>query len=101
MLRVKQPVTVTAGQTVTANVQDARRRSPRSPVVTTATGEQRRVEVGNAIAQIDAAKLVRDVAVANMGDLLTARAPGVMVVCRTRRPAPARAFASAARARCR
>ena len=51
-----------------------------NPVVTTATGDQRRVEVGNSIAQIDAAKAVADTAVANVADLLTARAPGVLVI---------------------
>src|SRR5690606_16270474 len=50
-----------------------------APIVTTATGEQRRVEVGNAIAQVNAAEVVQTRAVTNMGDLLTARAPGVMV----------------------
>ena len=32
-----------------------------APVVTTATGEQRRVEIGNSVAQIDAAKVVSSV----------------------------------------
>jgi len=49
-------------------------------MVVTATGEQRKVEVGNAIAQVSAASLVQTKAVANMNDLLLARAPGVMVI---------------------
>ncbi len=77
---VKQTVTVAGGQTVTANVQMRGVVATLAPVVTTATGEQRRVEVGNAIAQVDAAKLVETSPVSNMGDLLTARAPGVMVI---------------------
>jgi TonB-linked SusC/RagA family outer membrane protein len=77
---VKQTVTVTAGQTVTANIQMRAVVATLAPVVTTATGEQRRVEVGNAIAQVDAAKLVETSPVTNMGDLLTSRAPGVMVI---------------------
>jgi TonB-dependent SusC/RagA subfamily outer membrane receptor len=77
---VKQTVTVPAGQTVTANIQMRAVVATLAPVVTTATGEQRRVEVGNAIAQVDAAKLVETSPVTNMGDLLTARAPGVMVI---------------------
>ena len=77
---VKQPVTVTAGQTATANVQMRAVVATLAPVVTTATGEQRRVEVGNAIAQVDAAKVVETQAISNMADLLTARAPGVLVV---------------------
>jgi TonB-linked SusC/RagA family outer membrane protein len=51
-----------------------------NPVVTTATGEQRRVEVGNSIAQVDAANVVETKAVSNMADLLNARAPGVSVI---------------------
>ncbi|MEO7648680.1 MAG: SusC/RagA family TonB-linked outer membrane protein, partial [Gemmatimonadaceae bacterium] len=49
-------------------------------VVVTATGEQRRVELGNAIARVNAADVVKTSAVTNMADLLTSRAPGVMVI---------------------
>lgn len=48
-------------------------------VVMTVTGEQRRVEIGNAITQVNAAQIVETRAVSNVGDLLTARAPGVLV----------------------
>src|SRR5205085_6338637 len=51
-----------------------------NPVVTTATGEQRRVEVGNSIAQMDAAKIKESSAITTVGDLLTARTPGVLVL---------------------
>jgi TonB-linked SusC/RagA family outer membrane protein len=70
---------VTAGQAATVNFALQAVATTLSPVVTTATGEQRRVEVGNAIGQVDAAKAVATTAVANMGDLLVARTPGVMV----------------------
>src|SRR5688572_1454802 len=73
------PVTVTAGQTATANVQMRAVVATLAPVVTTATGEQRRVEIGNAIAQVDAAKVVETQSISNMGDLLTSRAAGVTV----------------------
>jgi TonB-linked SusC/RagA family outer membrane protein len=76
---VKQNVTVPAGQTVTANIQMRAVAATLAPVVTTATGEQRRVEVGNAIAQVDAAKIVETQAVTNMGDLLVSKAAGVRV----------------------
>ena len=75
----KQNITVTAGQTVTANIQMRAVAATLAPVVTTATGEQRRVEVGNAIAQVDAAKIVETQAVSNMGDLLVSKAAGVRV----------------------
>jgi TonB-linked SusC/RagA family outer membrane protein len=50
-----------------------------SDVVTTATGEQRRLEVGSDIARVNAAQLVADQPIKNIADLLTARAPGVQV----------------------
>jgi TonB-linked SusC/RagA family outer membrane protein len=49
-------------------------------VVTTATGEQRKVEVGNSVPNVDAAKLVEERPIANIADLLNARVPGVQVV---------------------
>ena len=77
---MKQPVTVTAGQTVTVNFQMRAVVTTLAPVVTTATGEQRRVEVGNAIAQVDAAKVVETQVVTNVADVLVSKAPGVMVI---------------------
>ena len=76
----KQTVTVTAGQTATANFAMRAVVTTLAPVVTTATGEQRRVEVGNAIAQVDASKIVESQAVSNIADVLVAKAPGVMVI---------------------
>ena len=78
-----QTVTVTGGQTATANFQMRAVAVSLDPVVTTATGQQRRVEVGNAIAQVDAAKLVETRAVSNMADVLVAKAPGVQVFAPT------------------
>jgi TonB-linked SusC/RagA family outer membrane protein len=75
-----QPVTVAAGQTATLNFALQATATALDPIVVTATGEQRRMEVGNAIAQIQATKVVETSAVANVGDLLTSRAPGVLVV---------------------
>ena len=51
-----------------------------TPVVTTATGEQRRVEVGNAVSTIDVAKKIEEAPIRNMGDVLVAKAPGVQVL---------------------
>jgi TonB-linked SusC/RagA family outer membrane protein len=76
----KVSVTVPAGQSATADVQMRAVTTTLTPVVTTATGETRRVEVGNAIAQVDAAEIVATRPVANVGDLLTARAAGVQVL---------------------
>src|SRR5688500_12625169 len=51
-----------------------------APVVTTATGEQRRVEIGNAVSTIDVAKKIEESPIRSMGDILVAKAPGVQVL---------------------
>jgi TonB-linked SusC/RagA family outer membrane protein len=76
----RQTVTIVANQTATVDFQMQARAVTLSPVVTTATGEQRRVEVGNSIAQVNAAEVVQSRAVSSMADLLTSRAAGVMVI---------------------
>ena len=70
-------VTVTAGATSTAEVAMSQAAVNLAAVVTTATGEQRRVEIGNATANIDAASVVEASPVGNLNDLLNSRAPGV------------------------
>lgn len=75
----RRTVTVSAGQTATLDIQLTALAVTLNPVVTTATGQQRRVEVGNAIAQVDAAQLVESKPVSGMADLLTSRAAGVLV----------------------
>ncbi|MBC7894217.1 MAG: SusC/RagA family TonB-linked outer membrane protein [Cytophagaceae bacterium] len=74
------PVTVTSGGTATLDVRLHPVAMSLSPVVTTATGQQRRVEVGNSIAQVDVADIVATRAVASVGDALTSRAAGVYVL---------------------
>jgi TonB-linked SusC/RagA family outer membrane protein len=76
----KKPVTVTAGQTATLDFDMARAVIQLQEVVTTATGSQRRVELGNAVSAIDAVKRVELAPIKNMGDLLTTVAPGVQVL---------------------
>ncbi len=76
---LRKGVTVTAGQTATLDFAIAAVAVTLNPIVTTATGQQRRIEVGNAIAQVDAVTLVETKAVSGMGDLLTSRAAGVLV----------------------
>lgn len=50
-------------------------------VVTTATGEQRRVEIGNAVTTLgDVASKVETEPVSNLADLMVAKAPGVTVL---------------------
>ena len=50
-----------------------------APVVVTATGEIRRVEMGNSIGNIDATKVVESSSIRNLDDLVNSRTAGVMV----------------------
>ena len=76
----KRPVTVTAGQSVTLDFQLDRTLVVLQEVVTTATGEQRKVELGNTVSTLDVATLTEVAPIKNMGDLLVAKAPGVQVL---------------------
>ncbi|HKW09863.1 MAG TPA: SusC/RagA family TonB-linked outer membrane protein [Gemmatimonadaceae bacterium] len=75
----RRSVAVVAGQSSTQNFQMTPVPVSLNPVVTTATGQQRREEVGNDIAQVPAAAVVASGTVSNAADLLTSRAPGVTV----------------------
>ncbi|MGH7551827.1 MAG: carboxypeptidase regulatory-like domain-containing protein, partial [Longimicrobiales bacterium] len=85
-----QQVTLTAGQTTTANFELRPTPIALPGIVTTVTGVQRRVEVGNAIAQVNATDVVRSRSVSSMADLLTARAAGVTVFAGTQTAAGVR-----------
>ena len=76
----KRSVTVSAGQTVTADFVMRPVPVSLSPIVTTVTGEQRSLEVGNAVTRVNAEEVVQERPIANIGDLLTARAAGVQVL---------------------
>ncbi|GAB1340990.1 SusC/RagA family TonB-linked outer membrane protein [Gemmatimonas sp.] len=78
-----KPVTIASGQTATLNVALTAAAVNLAAVVTTATGEQRRVEIGNATANIDAAKVTEAAPLGNLNDLLNSRAPGVTVTSGT------------------
>ncbi len=75
----KKQVTVTADQETTVDFALAQVAISLTPVVTTATGEQRRVELGNAVAQIDAAKVAAESPVRSVEDLINSRTAGVAV----------------------
>lgn len=72
-------VAVVAGQVATADFQLESVAMKLNPIVTTATGQQRRVEIGNAIAQVNAVDVVETQAVSQMADLLVSKAAGVTV----------------------
>lgn len=76
----KQSVTVPSGGSVSVAFTLAAVPLQLEQVVTTATGEQRRVEVGNDIPKINAPQQVAEHPVANITDLLNAKAPGVEVL---------------------
>jgi TonB-linked SusC/RagA family outer membrane protein len=78
---LKQRVTVTDGQTTTANFELTAAVIQLQEIVTTATGPQRRVELGNAVSMLgDVGKRVEESQIANFSDLLVAKAPGVVVL---------------------
>jgi TonB-linked SusC/RagA family outer membrane protein len=79
----KRPVTVAAGQATTVDIALAKSVISLQEVVTTATGDTRRVEIGNAISNINASKVVESTPISNVSDLLNSRAPGVSVVSGT------------------
>jgi TonB-linked SusC/RagA family outer membrane protein len=76
----KKSVTVAAGASVTTDFVLDQAIVKLTEVVTTATGEQRKVELGNTVAVIDASKKVAETPINSMNDLLTAHAPGVSVL---------------------
>ena len=76
----KKPVVVATTGSVTLNFVMTRTVVQLQQVVTTATGEQRRVELGNTVSTIDVARTVETSPTKNMGDLLVAKAAGVQVL---------------------
>src|SRR5439155_27331462 len=78
---LKKTVTVTNGSTTEANFILAQAVVQLEEIVTTATGQQRRVELGNAISTLgDVNKRVETSAINSMADLLVAKSPGVIVL---------------------
>jgi TonB-linked SusC/RagA family outer membrane protein len=77
--QLKRSVRVIDGQTATLNVELPTSVVRLEEVVTTATGEQRRSEIGNAVENLPVSKLTEFAPVRSIADVLTARVPGVMV----------------------
>ena len=75
----KKPVTVTNDQEATVDFTISAVAISLTPVVTTATGEQRRVEQGNSIAQINASEVAAVAPIRSVDDLINSRASGVAV----------------------
>ncbi len=77
---LKKAVSVSAGLTTTVDFALNAAPTQLDAVITTATGNQRKLEVGNTVATIDAAALVAVNPVTNIGDLLVGKAAGVQVL---------------------
>ncbi|HKW11778.1 MAG TPA: carboxypeptidase regulatory-like domain-containing protein, partial [Gemmatimonadaceae bacterium] len=76
----KKPITLSAGQNGTLDFAMATVVVKLQEVVTTATGEQRRVELGNNVANIDAATRTQNAPVTDVASLLVGQAAGVQVM---------------------
>ena len=76
----KKSVTMTTGQSATLDFALEQAVVSLAEVVTTATGEQRRVELGNAVSTVNAASRAQKAPVTSMATLLVAQAPGVQVL---------------------
>jgi TonB-linked SusC/RagA family outer membrane protein len=77
---VNRPVTVAAGEDHVEDITLTLQPYSLDEIVVTATGEQERKAVGNVINTIRADSLVATRPIANMNDLLSAKAPGVDVL---------------------
>jgi TonB-linked SusC/RagA family outer membrane protein len=86
----KKPITLSTGQSATLDFVLEPAIVVLQQVVTTATGTQRRVELGNTVATVEVATKVETAPVKNFGDLLTAKAAGVQVIPGTMTGAGAR-----------
>jgi TonB-dependent SusC/RagA subfamily outer membrane receptor len=76
----KKAVTVAAGQTATLDFALGVVAFTLEEIVTTATGEQRRLELGHTVGTIKADSLTASEAVRSMADLLQARSAGVTIL---------------------
>src|ERR1043165_1816433 len=74
---VKKSVRVLDGQTATLDFQMSVAVVQMQPIVVTATGEQRRIEIGNSVANVQVADLVKEAPVRTIADVLNSRAAGV------------------------
>ncbi len=77
--KLSLPVAVVDGQDVKVDFVLARVASRLEDVVATATGDQRRLEVGNAIGTISVDSVMNTAPVNNITDLLSGRVPGLQV----------------------
>lgn len=75
-----QPVTIGTGETATVNFSLQAAAVSLDAIVVTATGEQQKREVANAISNINADQIVEEAPVSDISELLTGRAAGVNIL---------------------
>ncbi|HEX2636890.1 MAG TPA: SusC/RagA family TonB-linked outer membrane protein [Gemmatimonadales bacterium] len=75
-----QQATVTEGQTVTLDFAMSAAPVQLDEIVSTATGEQRKLEIGNTVTTIDAAKVAEQAPITEFANLISGRAAGVQVL---------------------
>jgi len=73
-------VTVTAGASVTSDVELTQAPFSLAAVVTTVTGVQSKVEISNTVSSIDVASKIIEAPVTTTGELISGRAAGVQVI---------------------
>src|SRR5262245_56984366 len=77
----KKPIAVTAGGTATLDFAMRQAVVQLQEIVTTATGQQPRSEIGNSIASIsNVGKRVEELPITDIAGVITAKAPGVIVI---------------------
>ncbi|MES2180219.1 MAG: SusC/RagA family TonB-linked outer membrane protein [Gemmatimonadota bacterium] len=77
----KRPVTVAANGSATLDFTMQQAIVKLTEIVTTATGEQRRIELGNSVQTLgDVSLKVEQAPITNLTDLMVAKAPGVVVL---------------------
>ena len=75
-----QPATVAGGETVTLDFSMTAAPVQLDEIVSTATGEQRKLEIANAVSTIDAAAVAELQPITEFTNLISGRAPGVQVL---------------------
>ena len=76
----KKSITVASGQNLTVDFDMPAAVIRLAEVVTTATGEQRRVELGNSVTSVDVTQRTSTAPVTDVASLLVAQSPGVQVM---------------------
>ncbi len=76
----QQNVEVKAGRPAELHIRMVVAPTPLSEVVTTVTGSQRKIEVGNDITTLDVPEIMKQAPITSVTDLLEARVPGLTVM---------------------